>query len=173
MRFGVLLLLLTFVYGFGLGGLFGAAEDWIKGCLEAGAEEVLDSAYQGDTAKADKVSSKAWTYFKRAHLHAGGMGAAGLSLVLLLACLPGAPRMKAINSLLLGLGALGYSSYWMFAGMLAPGMGSTGAAKEALSWLAIPSAAMFIAGTVIVLVGFVRSLLLARVSEEVGGGQGG
>jgi hypothetical protein len=39
----------------------------------------------------------------------------------------------------------------MFAGMRAPGMGSTGAAKESLAWLAIPSSGLCILGLLAVI----------------------
>ena len=42
----------------------------------------------------------------------------------------------------MGLGSLGYSMFWMLAGMRAPGLGSTGAAKESLEWLAVPTSAL-------------------------------
>ena len=35
-----------------------------------------------------------------------------------------------VLSLALGIGGLGYSVFWMWAGCIAPGMGFTGAAKE-------------------------------------------
>jgi hypothetical protein len=39
-----------------------------------------------------------------------------------------------------------YASFWMIAGFMAPGMGSTGAAKEYLSFLAIPGAGLCLLG---------------------------
>ena len=41
--------------------------------LEA-AMAVKDSVYDGDEAAMGKVTSKAWTYMKRANLHANGLG---------------------------------------------------------------------------------------------------
>ena len=161
-KFGLLLGLLTLVYGFGLGATFGAKEDAIKGHLKEEALAVLDDKYDGDEAKAKKVYDKAWVYFKRAHLHANGLGTATLAVALLLAHLAGAERRRMIGALLMGLGALGYSSYWMFAGLRAPGMGSTGAAKESLAWLAIPTSAACIVGLLIALVLFARAAFLGR-----------
>ncbi len=46
-------------------------------------------------------------------------------------------------SILGGLGSLGYGGFWLIAGFLAPGMGSTGAAKESIGILAQVSAASF------------------------------
>lgn len=146
LKVGVFLALLALLYGFGLGAAFGAAEDSIMAHLEGSAQAVLASAYDGDPAKAEKVLSKSWTYFKRAHLHANGLGTASLALILLLACSTRVGRLEQATAALLGVGALGYASFWMFAGLAAPGLGSTGAAKEALRWLAIPTAGACIVG---------------------------
>ncbi|MHC4974556.1 MAG: hypothetical protein ACYTG3_19755 [Planctomycetota bacterium] len=151
MRAGLLLALLAVLYGFGLGAAFGAAEDSIKQGLRDDAAAVLADEYGGDEAKAKKVTDKSWTYFKRAHLHANGLGTAGLALILLLSFLGGGARVNGLVALGLGLGSLGYSSYWMFAGMRAPGLGSTGAAKDSLAWLAIPSSALCILGLLAVI----------------------
>jgi hypothetical protein len=153
MRVGLVLALLTLVYGFGLGAAFGAAEDGLKDHLRAGADAVFQDRYDGDAAKRDKVTAKAWTYLKRAHLHANGLGATALALILLLALLParGTPRLRPIVSFALGLGGLGYAFFWMAAGLKAPGLGSTGAAKEALEWLAIPTSGLLILGLLLTL----------------------
>ena len=42
--------------------------------------------------------------------------------------------------------------------MRAPGLGSTGAAKESLEWLALPSSALCIIGLVGVIVAVVKSM---------------
>ena len=162
MKLGVLFALLALLYGFGLGGVFGAAEDRIKGHLAAEARAVLETAYGGDEARMDKVASKSWTYFKRAHLHANGLGTSALALILLLACLPAAGRLEQLTAALLGIGALGYGGYWMFAGLRAPGLGSTDAAKESLAWLGVPTSAACLIGLLLVLGLFARAALAAR-----------
>ena len=150
MKFGLLFALLTLLFGFGLGAAFGAAEDSIKGRLKEDAQAVLADKYGGDEAKAKKVTDKSWVYWKRAHLHANGLGTSSLALILLLSFLAVSDRTKSIVALLLGLGGLGYAMYWLFAGMRAPSMGSTGAAKESLGWLAIPASGACIVGLVLV-----------------------
>jgi multisubunit Na+/H+ antiporter MnhB subunit len=67
---------------------------------------------------------------------------------LLLALLGPSSLLARLSAFLFGLGALGYGVYWLLAGLLAPGLGSTGAAKESLAWLAVPGAAMCILGLV-------------------------
>ncbi len=146
LRHGLVLALLTLALGFGLGAAFGAAEESLKADLAARAAAVLDSVYHGDQAKVDSVLSKSWVYYQRAHLHAGAMGTAALAMMLLLAQLDAPRRLKTATSIALGLGGLGYSSYWLLAGRAAPALGSTGAAKASLEWLAVPTSGMFIVG---------------------------
>ena len=84
---GVLLAFASIAFGFGLGIAFGAAEDDLKDHLRESAQAVMESVYSGDESKAKPVVSKSWTYFKRAHLHANGLGAIALAVILLLALL--------------------------------------------------------------------------------------
>jgi multisubunit Na+/H+ antiporter MnhB subunit len=102
---------------------------------------------------------------KRAHLHAGGMGTTAIAVIILL-CLFGASRIiTALTSLLLGAGGLGYAIFWMWAGFRAPGLGSTGAAKESLAWLALPSSGGFVLTTVAVFILLLMRLLAKREQE--------
>ena len=161
-RIGIVLALLTLLYGFGLGGTFGVFEDNIKGTLEASAMAVKDTVYQGDEAAMKKITGKSWTYMKRAHLHANGLGTAALAIILVLGGTRASVTIRRVVSGAIGIGALGYSSVWMFAALTAPALGSTHDAKEALDWLAIPSAGLCILGLVAVLVLFVRDLFVQR-----------
>ncbi len=144
---GLLFALLTILYGFGLGILFGLNEDLIKLRLAASAEAVRDVRYQGDQAAIDAVLEKSWTYMKRAHLHAGGLGTSAIALTLLVVLLGTPSRWTFAISLALGVGGLGYSVYWLVAGFRAPGMGGTSIAKESLAWLAMPSSGLVVSGT--------------------------
>jgi len=161
-RIGMVLALLTLLYGFGLGGAFGAFEDNIVGSFEASATAVKDTVYHGDEAAIDKVIGKSWTYMKRAHLHANSLGTAALAIMLVLAGTPASRRVRGVISPALGLGALGYASFWMFAVLTAPALGSTHDAKEALGWLAIPSAGLLILGLTATLALFVRHYFMGR-----------
>lgn len=161
MRIGLLFAFITLLYGFCLGGLFGAFEHDIKDHLKGKATSVLEEKYGGDSAKADKVLSKSWTYFKRSHLHANGLGTASLAMILFLAlCVPG-PGIMFLTALLLGVGSLGYSLFWLFAGLLAPSLGSTGAAKEALTFLAIPSSGLCLVGLFVTACCCVKKLFIS------------
>jgi hypothetical protein len=146
-RWGAMLALVTILFGFAFGGAFGAFESQLKGGLAARAEAVRDSVYQGDAAKMKSVLDKSWSYYKRAHLHGGAIGAVALGAILLLAALrrPGAHLRRGV-ALATGLGGLGYSVFWLLAARAAPGLGGTDAAKESLSWLAVPSAGLLLLG---------------------------
>jgi hypothetical protein len=143
---GVLLSLATLVFGFGMGVFFGANEDAMKDNLKQKGMSVIETVYGGDEAKLEGVLSKSWTYYKRAHLHANGLGTTSLALILLLAMIGGNERAKVITAWMLGLGALGYSLFWLFAGSAAPALGGTGTAKESLNWLGMPTAALCMIG---------------------------
>lgn len=155
---GLVLAVLTIIYGQLMGIAFGLNEDAIKSRLEVSAAEVRDTVYQGNEAEMAAVQSKAWSYMKRAHLHAGAMGTTALAFIVLVALLDVAPLMTRAVSFGLGAGGLGYSIFWMWAGFRAPGMGSTGAAKESLRLLAMPSSGVFVLASVAVLVLVLGSL---------------
>ncbi|MEJ2193425.1 MAG: hypothetical protein P8X73_01030 [Ignavibacteriaceae bacterium] len=151
-KYGLLLALFTLVYGFGLGAVFGAFEEDLKDRLKSDATEVLATVYNGDEAKVKTILDKSWVYFKRAHLHANGLGTASVVLIILLTFFPVSNRIKSINAIFLGLGSFGYALFWMIAGFRAPAMGSTGLAKESLAWLALPSSSLCIIGLLMIVV---------------------
>jgi hypothetical protein len=155
---GILLALASIAFGFGLGIAFGAAEDDLKDHLRANAQAVLESVYAGDESQAQPVVGKSWTYFKRAHLHANALGTTALAASLLLALLGPPGALARLSSFAFGAGALFYAAYWLFAGLMAPGLGSTSAAKESLEWLAIPSSGACVAGLVGTLICFLRAI---------------
>ena len=146
-RIGVLLSIVAILSGFVLGGVFGAIEDDLKAGLESDGLAVLDDVYAGDRAAAQKVIDKAWVYYKRAHLHWGGIGGATLALSLCLAGALGATRGARTASAMMGLGAVAYPAFWLLAGRRAPGLGGTGAAKDSLEWLAVPASGLLLLGT--------------------------
>ena len=152
-RFGLLFGLLAILYGWGLGLVFGVDEDGIRERFLADAERSRaiylqkTGSEEAATAAIEKIDETAWRYFLRAHMHAGGIGSIAIGASVVLALLAVGPGPKMAASLLLGLGALGYPLFWMLAGMRAPGLGATAAAKESLRWLAIPSAGgLFVGG---------------------------
>lgn len=149
---GLILAVVTLLFGQGMGIVFGLNEDAIKSRLEANAAEVQGTIYKDDAVASKAVIAKSWNYMQRAHLHAGGMGTTAVALIVVL-CLVGTSRIvTTLISLALGAGGLGYSVFWMWAGFRAPGLGSTGAAKESLKWLAMPSSGGFVIATIAVLI---------------------
>lgn len=153
MRLGLLLAFLGTLFGFGMGGVFGAFEEPMKAGLRADAEAVLTTTYAGDAAKMKEVLDKSWAYMKRAHLHGGAIGAAALAAILAMALVGGGPALlRKLAAIGLGIGSLGYPIFWLLAGDRAPGMGSTGAAKESLEWLAVPTSGLALLGLVLSLV---------------------
>jgi hypothetical protein len=143
-----------------MGGVFGLNEDIIKNRLAASAAAVTATVYQGDAAAADPVVAKSWEYMQRAHLHGGAIGTAAVGLIVVMLLIGTTSRTTRVLSLALGLGALGYAVFWMWAGFLAPGLGSTGAAKESLRWLAVPSAGAVLLATAAVVILCVRAAVL-------------
>ncbi len=143
---GLLLALLAVLFGFGMGGAFGAAEDSLKEGLKARGEAALESAYGGDEAAMTKVVAKSWSYYKRAHLHANALGTTALAAILLLALVGPPGLLERVGAIAFGAGSLLYGVYWLLAGLRAPGMGSTGAAKESLAFIAIPGSSLCMIG---------------------------
>lgn len=156
-RLGLALSLIAILLGFTLGGVFGIAEDSLKGHLKASAEAARETVYRGDEEAMRQTLDKSWTYMKRAHLHLGAIGTAALAQSLLLVLLDVGLRFKQVVSGMLGAGAIGYGLFWLAAGLRAPGLGGTGPAKESLAWLGQPTAALCLAGTLLVLWALARS----------------
>ncbi len=169
----IVLALFSILLGFGLGGVFGATEDSIKAHLKDSAESVLDTVYQGNTREMNAVVSKSWTYLKRAHLHGGAIGTAALSCILLLSLIGKAGKSDKAFALAFGSGAILYSLFWVLAAFKAPGLGSTGAAREALNFIAIPGAGLCLLGLLGTIYGFIRSVIMGSNNvvkkDETGG----
>lgn len=158
---GIVLALLAIAFGFGMGAAFGAAEDTLKDGLQQRGLAVLETTYANDEAALSKVVSKSWSYYKRAHLHGTALGTAALSCILLIACLGQPALLEKLAAAAFGSGALVYGVYWLLAGMSAPGLGSTGAAKEALAFVAIPGSGLCMIGLALTLYLVVSRLLLS------------
>jgi hypothetical protein len=163
---GIILALLSIAFGFVLGGSFGAAEDSIKGHLRSSAESVFETVYQGDASRRDAVVAKSWTYMKRAHLHGGAIGSAALASIVLLGLFGRTGALERISAVAFGAGSLLYSSFWLLAGLTAPSVGSTGEAKEALSFIAIPGAGLCLLGIGGTLISILRQLIAGPVDSE-------
>jgi hypothetical protein len=178
LREGLVLALLAILFGFGLGVAFGVFEDsmkqglqdrgarWQKSQLDRLAPEEreepakLTAATAKLEAEKKKVIEKAWAYVKRAHLHAGALGTTAVALILLLSFVQAGVLLRRLTAVALGAGALGYGIFWLLAAFRAPAMGSTGAAKESLAWLALPSSGLCVLGLLVVMVLVIRETFL-------------
>jgi len=158
---GLLLAVCTLLLGYGLGIAFGLNEEAVKARLKTSALEVRETVYHGDDAAIKTVLDKSWAYMKRAHLHAGGLGAANVGLILLTVLLGVSPGVVRVISLGLGAGGFGYSVFWLWAGFRAPAMGGTGLAKESLKWLAMPSSGAVVLSTAAVAVLLIVTMIRA------------
>lgn len=162
----MLFAVLTLLFGFGLGIVFGLDEDIIKSRFKASAAEVRESVYHGDDAAIKAVLDKSWVYAQRAHLHAGGLGATAVSLILLVSLLGTSPGLTRAISLGLGMGGLGYSVFWLVAACRATALGSTGMAKESLRWLAMSSSGAMVVATAAVALLLVAMIVRRRQPAE-------
>jgi hypothetical protein len=164
-RIGLALAMVAILFG-GLMGLgFGCCEDSFKDTFKANAAAVLAEKYNGEQSLADKVAKKSWVYMKRAHLHSQTMGVISIVFSLVAAGLVFPPRLQTGISILGGLGSLGYGFFWLAAGFLAPGMGSTGAAKESIGLLAQVSAASFYIAAVALFIMLGYRVFTQKVSD--------
>lgn len=136
---GLLFALVTLLFGYAMGVVFGLNEDLIKSRLADSADAVSATVCHGDAAAMKAVLGKSWTYMQSAHPHAGGVGSAAMGVILLIVMRGVSAMWTRLISLSLGAGAFGYSLFWLWAGFRAPALGGTDAAKESLVWLAIPS----------------------------------
>ncbi len=154
---GVVFSIGAILSGFTMGAVFGAAEDVVKNKLEVSASNVFETVYKSDADVKASVIKKSWEYLKRAHMHWGAIGSASLSciLALVLFCRPG--MGVNITALMFGAGALIYPLFWFLAGIYAPSLGSTGAAKKMLEWMALPGAGFCLLGAVGTLFCLIRS----------------
>jgi hypothetical protein len=114
-RIGLFLVMLTLIFGVGLGIGFGVAEDPIKAYISDGVASHAD-------VHDDKSSSKIWRYAQRAHFHATGISAFSIGLVLLIMFSSLKRKFKTISSIFVGLGGL-YPLSWFTMFILAPSMG--------------------------------------------------
>ncbi|MGB5297015.1 MAG: hypothetical protein WBP34_18890 [Thermoanaerobaculia bacterium] len=116
MRIGALLSLLTLLLGFSLGAIFGLFEEALKEGFEETAVQTLASEADPQAAAA-ALAGRSWSYLKRSHLHANGLGTSALAMILLSAGMTSGAGLKRLTAYLLGIGALGYFTFWLLAGL--------------------------------------------------------
>nr|MBP6444465.1 hypothetical protein [Gemmatimonadales bacterium] len=94
------------------------------------------------------VVDKSWTYMLRAHMHGGAIGSAALGAIGILLVTTGRGGIAQLSALAIGGGALIYPTFWLVTALAAPGLGGTGAAKDAYEWIAVPGAGLAILGMI-------------------------
>jgi len=166
-KYGVLVAIIAILYGGMMGLSFGCCEESIKKTLNISAQEVMTAKYDGDQAKADEIVKKSWNYMKRAHLHSQTMGVISIAFSLLVAWLAYPIKAQLAISLLSGFGSLGYGLFWMLSGYMAPGMGSTVAAKESVGLIAQASGgAFFVSGLLLFSILIYRIFINKTLTEK-------
>ncbi|GJL77180.1 MAG: hypothetical protein NPINA01_01690 [Nitrospinaceae bacterium] len=167
-KYGILISMVAILFGGSLGLSFGCCEDDVKGYLKAEADAVFTEKYEGKQDKKDAVVKKSWVYMKRAHLHSQTMGVIAIAFSLLAAWLHFHPKIQLGVSLFSGFGSLGYGVFWLWAAALAPGMGSTHDAKEAVGLVAQVSGASFFLSAVAVFLVLAYKMFSRKQSESRG-----
>lgn len=147
-KYGILIAMIAILFGGALGISFGGWESEIKGFLKSEAHAVSQEKYSVN--EIEKVLKKSWVYIKRAHLHSQTMGVIAITFCLLAAFFKFPVSIQWTVSLLSGIGSLGYGIFWLLAGLLAPSMGGTHQAKEAVGLIAQVSGASFMIAGVLV-----------------------
>lgn len=138
MRWPFVLVILSILFGTGLGMFFGIGEDKIKAHLEEGLAKnstLTNLLFEKQSAEREKLKTKSWSYIQRAHLHGGGISALSLGLLFILSALPLSALIKNLLGLLLALGTIAYPIFWLMSGLYAPQFG-TSLAKEKFELLA-------------------------------------
>jgi len=118
-KIGLLLVMLTLIFGISLGVGFGIAEDSVK-------SYIADGVMAHENLHDDKSNKKIWRYAQRAHFHATGIAAFSIGLVLLIMFSSLKRKLKTVSSILVGLGGL-YPLAWLTMFILAPSLGRSAA----------------------------------------------
>jgi len=164
-KLGALFALLTILCSFALGATLGLFENEARDYLKVEAEGVKDTVYKGDEAKINEIINESLSYCRKAHTHSAGLGAIALAVIVYMGVIGTAGFIKFIGSLCIGLGALGYTAFWVVAAWMAPTLGSAVEAKNELYWLSQGSGGLCILGMLFALLAFLGSLFSRREED--------
>jgi len=114
-RIGLLFVMLTLIFGIGMGAYFGVAEDSVK-------TYISDGVAAHPTIHDEKSTGKIWRYAQRSHFHATGISAFSIGLILLIIASNLKRSLKTASSILVGFGGL-YPMSWFTMFILAPSIG--------------------------------------------------
>ena len=115
LRLGLVLAMLTLIFGVGMGVVFGTNEDGVK-------DYIAEGIAAHPTLHDEKSQGKIWRYAQRAHFHATGVSAFALVLILITGLARLSPRLKFGAATLIGIGSF-YPMSWFSMFLLSPGMG--------------------------------------------------
>ena len=165
-RWGLAFCVATILFSFVLGAWMGANEGFFKNDFKQTVKANAQTVFGNDKAKMDRAEERAWTYTKRAHMHAAGLGPIGLVLLAPLPFLSISGRFQSLIALAYGLGAFCYPLGWLIAGYRIPVLGTTGAAKNSIAWLAEPAVGLLVLSTAVIFGLFVRWALQGTTSAK-------
>ena len=114
-KIGLLITLLSLIFGIGLGIAFGAKEEVFKNYI---SENIKANPAVHDEKSKDKI----WRYVQRAHFHSAGIAAYSLALLLIILVSKMKDSAKSFSSTMIGIGTL-YPLSWYLMFYLAPQIG--------------------------------------------------
>jgi len=168
-RWGLALCVATILFAFVLGTWMGANENFFKDDYKQTVKANAAKVFGNDKVKMERAEERAWTYTKRAHMHAAGLGPIGIVLLAPLPFLGIAARTQGLVAMGYGVGALLYPLGWLIAGYRIPVLGTTGSAKESIAWLVQPAIGLLVLAAVVIFSLYVRWGVKGHTSIENGG----
>lgn len=124
-KIGLLITLLSLVFGIGLGIAFGAKEEVFKSYI---TENIKANPAVHDEKSKDKI----WRYVQRAHFHSAGIAAYSLALLVIILLSKMKNSAKSFSSTMIGIGTL-YPLSWYVMYYLAPHIGKDAAHNHILT----------------------------------------
>jgi hypothetical protein len=124
-KIGLLITLLSLLFGIGLGIVFGAKEEVFKNYISQNIQA-------NPTLHDDKSKDKIWRYVQRAHFHSTGIAAYSLALLLIILVSKMKTNAKSFSSTMIGIGTL-YPLSWYLMFYLAPTIGRDAAHSHILT----------------------------------------
>lgn len=128
-KIGLFFVMLTLIFGIGMGVIFGVAENQVHHFIANGVDahpELHD----------EFSKKKIWRFSQRSHFHATGIAAFSIGLVLLIMVSSLKRSMKTAAAFFIGLGGL-YPLSWFSMFLLAPSLGRSAAHHHILTELLV------------------------------------
>lgn len=143
---GLVLAMVATMYGLVGGAVLGLEDAPIREALSRRIPEA-------SRAETSVLIDRAWTFLRRSHLHASGMGTAAIALLSLVPVVTARqPRWLGVGlSIGLGAGGVGYATALVLAGIRTPALASAALAKESAKLIAIPAAGAYMGGAALLL----------------------